>query len=170
VTNPELLVHGEVLDRLARVPGRPWEVGGWLLGWWSDDGCELFVTHATPPASRGTPFGVTISGRGHRPLFDAAWDASGGTVTFLGDWHTHPGGPAALSERDRKAMRQLSSDPDFGTSQPLIAIVATSRWPWSRTEPTIRFYVGTSDEPREFGPNRVDRLPPIAACVPDWRW
>lgn len=117
MTDPELLVHGEVLDRLMRIPGRPWEVGGWLLGWWSDDGSETLVTHATPPASRGTPFGVTISGRGHRPMFDAAWNASGGTVTFLGDWHTHPGGPAAVSERDRKAMRQLASDPDFGTSR-----------------------------------------------------
>ncbi|MEJ7792233.1 MAG: Mov34/MPN/PAD-1 family protein [Gaiellaceae bacterium] len=169
MTSPELLVHGEALNRLAQVPGRPWEVGGWLLGWWSDDASELFVTHATPAASRGTPFGVTISGRGHRPRFDAAWDASGGTVTFLGDWHTHPGGPAVLSDRDRKAMCQLASDPDFGTPHPLIAVVATGRWPWSRAS-RIRFYIGTSDEPRELEPCRVGRLPPSAARVPDWAW
>lgn len=170
MTNPDLLVYGDVLDRLTRVPGRPWEVGGWLLGWWSDDGSEVFVTHATPPASRGTPFGVTISGRGHRPLFDAAWDASGGTVTFLGDWHTHPGGHAVLSERDREAMRQLASDPDFGTPQPLIAVVALGRWPWSRARPRIRFYVGTNDGPRELKPHQVERLPPSAARVPALAW
>jgi proteasome lid subunit RPN8/RPN11 len=73
--------------------------------------------------------GVTINGHGHRRLFDQAWDASQGRVTFLGDWHTHPGGPAVPSERDRNAAARLATDSDFGTPRPLIAIVATRRWP-----------------------------------------
>lgn len=164
----KLYVHRGVLRRILAVPPRPWEVGGWLLGWWADDGSELFVTHSTPPASRGTPFGVTISGRGHRQLFDAAWDATGGMVTFLGDWHTHPGGPELLSVRDRRAMLELATDPDFSTPKPLIAIVGTGRWPWSQGAPVVRFYLQAGEEPQELEPRLVERLPKTAALVPDW--
>lgn len=163
-------MHRAVLGNVERVLPRPWEVGGWLLGWWADDEGALFVTHATPPASRGTPFGVTISGRGHRPLFNAAWDATDGAVTFLGDWHTHPGRPALLSDRDRRAMRELATDPDFGTPLPIIAIVGSGRWPWSRVRPAVRFYIRIKDDQQELTPRLVEGLPPVASRVPAWQW
>lgn len=167
---PDLFVHRGVVKNVERVPPRPWEVGGWLLGWWADDGRSLFVTHATPPASRGTPFGVTISGRGHQPLFDAAWDATEGAVTFLGDWHTHPGGPATPSKRDGRAMSDLATDPDFGTPLPIIAIIGSGRWPWSRVRPTVGFFIRIDDDQEKLAPRLVERLPPVAARVPAWRW
>jgi integrative and conjugative element protein (TIGR02256 family) len=163
---PALFVHAEVLARFARLPARPWEVGGWLLGWWADSRSSLFVTHATPPASRGTPFGVTISGKGHRPYFDAAWEASGGTVTFLGDWHTHPGGPPLPSGRDRLAAQSLAEDVDFQTPEPLIAIVGTARWPWARTPAETRFYIRRDDDLTAITARVVDELPEVAARVP----
>jgi integrative and conjugative element protein (TIGR02256 family) len=167
---PALFVHSEALARLEGVPARPWEVGGWLLGWWADSRSSLLVTHATPPASRGTPFGVTISGKGHRPYFDSAWEASGGTVTFLGDWHTHPGGPALPSSRDRLAAQSLAEDVDFQTPEPLIAIVGTARWPWARTAAEIAFYIRRDDELTPIAPRFVDELPQIAARVATWEW
>lgn len=123
--------------------GRPWEIGGWLLGYRHDD--AVVVTHATAPRSRGTPAGVTVSGRGHRPAFDRLWDATGGRVTFLGDWHTHPGGPAVPSERDRAAAGQIADDPDFRTPSPLVAIVATPRLPRRATNDIAIFEFEKTD-------------------------
>jgi integrative and conjugative element protein (TIGR02256 family) len=136
---PELWVHDAVSEQLHAVPARPWEVGGWLLGYWTED--SIVVTHATPPNSRGTPFGVTISGRGHRRDFDRAWDRTGGRVTFLGDWHTHPGVLAEPSKKDRCAAAQLASDPDFQTPRPLLGIVATARWRWQHRATSITFWL-----------------------------
>jgi integrative and conjugative element protein (TIGR02256 family) len=168
---PTLHVHGAVLARLACVPARPYEVGGWLLGYWSDDSDSLFVTHATPPASKGTPCGVRISGRGHRKLFDQAWDASDGIVTFLGDWHTHPGSPPLPSARDIRAIAKLASDPKFDTPNPLIAIVSTARFPWRAAEMQMAFYLGDrTAQAQSLVPVVAKHLPPEAATVPEWRW
>lgn len=165
-----LFVHRGVLERLQAVERRPWEVGGWLLGWWAEDRASLFVTHATPPASRGTPFGVTISGRGHRQFFDEAWDRSQGHVTFLGDWHTHPGGPALPSKRDRAAAAALANNPDFGTPEPLLAILATGRWPWSRREAVAGFFIRRDETLAPLDAQIVEQLPEIADRVPDGSW
>jgi integrative and conjugative element protein (TIGR02256 family) len=168
---PSLFVHRGVLARFAHLPHRPYEVGGWLLGYWADDESSIFLTHATPPASRGTPLGVRISGRGHREKFDHAWGASGGLVTFLGDWHTHPGSPPLPSARDRAALRKLATDPSYGTPEPLMAILTTPRWPWHEHRSAVAFYLRTANE--EVNPLAAvvtDELPTPAAAVPDWQW
>jgi integrative and conjugative element protein (TIGR02256 family) len=167
---PALFVHGTVLSCLAALAARPWEVGGWLLGYWADDRRSLFVTHLTPPTA-GRPWQVTISARGHRRYFDEAWDASSGTVTFLGDWHTHPGAAATPSRRDREALAKLATEPDYGTPRPLAAIVKTARWPWQTVPPEPRFYLGDCEgETDELKPCLTDELPEVAARVPHWQW
>lgn len=137
--------------------GRPWEIGGWLLGYRRGD--TIVVTHATAPRSRGTPFGVTISARGHRPAFDRLWEATQGRVTFLGDWHTHPGGPAQPSARDHAAAAQIADDADFKTPRPLVVIVATPRLPRKATNP-VEVYE------RDPGGNLIRQVPSVFEDLP----
>lgn len=159
------------MGALLRLPSRPWEVGGWLLGYWAEDRSGVVVTHATPPAARGTAFGVTISGKGHRERFGEAWDRSDGLVTFLGDWHTHPGGPALASAQDAKAMRQLADDAHFGTPEPLMAIVTTPRWARSPQIRDVRFDLRTPDAKlRELDLVPMTSLVQPARAVPQWPW
>lgn len=165
---PQLFVHRDVARHLVELPARPWEVGGWLLGYWGGDDESLFVTHATPP-TRGSPFAITISANGHRPLFDVAWEISGGHVTFLGDWHTHPGQAATPSRRDLSALARLAANEDFGTPRPLIAIVAAPRWPGSRRTAEARYWLRDGDEVVELGAVLVDELPAVAQ-LPAWAW
>jgi integrative and conjugative element protein (TIGR02256 family) len=168
--SPTLFVHDTVLCRLAVLAARPWEVGGWLLGYWADDRRSLFVTHLTPPTG-GRPWQVTISGRGHRRYFDEAWEASSGAVTFLGDWHTHPGAAATPSRRDRQALTKLATEPDYGTPRPLAVIVKTARWPWRQVASVPRFYLGNAQgETVELAPRAADNLHDSAARVPVWPW
>lgn len=166
-----LSVHADVLDQVLGLPGRPYEIGGWLLGYWTADREQVMVTHATPPARRGTPFGITIDGRGHRPRFDEAWDASEGLVTFLGDWHTHPGGPPIPSWRDQRAARRLATSEDFRTPQPLVAIISVPRVPGARGFREMRWYLGDVDEPLgELPAQSVRTLPDRAQAVTRWPW
>jgi integrative and conjugative element protein (TIGR02256 family) len=168
---PELFVHEAVLGSLLRLPSRPWEVGGWLLGYWTEARCALVVTHATPPGGRGTPLGVTITAKGHQRRFDQAWARSAGLVTFLGDWHTHPGGPATPSHQDRKTMRQLADDPDYQTPQPLIAIIANPRWPRLPQQRHARFYLRyTNRRVHELDPIPTTQLAEAARNIPAWPW
>src|SRR4051812_27793075 len=57
---PALWVHAHVARCLLTLRAAPWEVGGWLLGYWTGDERTVVVSHATPPGPRGTPFGVRI--------------------------------------------------------------------------------------------------------------
>lgn len=167
---PRLLVAQALIGRLHKLPERPWEVGGWLLGYRTRDDASVVVTHGTPPAARGTAFGITISGKGHRHRFDEAWASSNGHVTFLGDWHTHPGGLATPSRTDHGAMRQLAEDSDYGTPEPLIAIVSVPRL--DRTHDIdIAFYLRRTDgQVLEMEVTGFEDLPPEAQTVPDWPW
>lgn len=168
-TEPRLFVHREVLARIAMLRARPWEVGGWLLGYWDEAEGNVLVTHATPP-SRGTPFHIRISGRHHRQFFDQAWEASEGRVTFLGDWHTHPGGPPNPSERDEKAIAQLAEDNRYGNSPPLMLIAGTAKWPHTKLATRFGFYLGGSEPVVPLRARSTDELPSPADQVPDWRW
>ncbi len=169
---PSLFVHRQVVERLGALPAGPCEVGGWLLGYWTADERNVIVTHATPAGRRGTPFHVRISGRGHRKHFDEAWAASEGHVTFLGDWHSHPGGSLLPSTRDRRALAKLAQQSDYGTPRPLLAIARTPRWPWRRVGGrALAFFLRTNDHtvlPLES--DVVEELPPSAARVPAWSW
>lgn len=170
-TQPRLWLHVSVEHSFRELPSGPCEVGGWLLGYWTADASDVFVTHATPPGPRGLPWGVRISGIGHRERFDAAWAASGGEITFLGDWHTHPGGRAEPSVRDEEAMAKLAAEAAYGTPQPLIAIVETPRWPWSKNRRDVRFFFRRADrEIRELIPISTAYLPASAERVPEWSW
>jgi integrative and conjugative element protein (TIGR02256 family) len=167
---PRLLVAQALLGSLHELPRRPWEVGGWLLGYWTEDRASIVVTHGTPPAVRGTAFGITISGKGHRRRFHQAWASSNGHVTFLGDWHTHPGGPLTPSQTDHSAMRQLAEDGNYGTPEPLIAIAGVPRFVPAR-DVEVAFYLRRADgQVLTLEPTRFTELPDAAQTVPDWPW
>lgn len=171
VEETALYVHAEVTRRVLALPAVPWEVGGWLLGYWTADEHSVVVTHATPPGPRGTPFGVRISAEGHRERFDQAWAASGGHVTFLGDWHTHPGGPVAASGKDREALDKLAAQSDYGAPQPLALIVQTPRWPWQSTPRGLGCFMrDRNGVVKPLAMTLTEELRGSAASVPTWCW
>lgn len=52
--------------------------------------------------------------------------ASGRTIAYLGDWHTHPHGSAVPSARDRQTALDIATDTVFRAPEPLYGIVARS--------------------------------------------
>jgi integrative and conjugative element protein (TIGR02256 family) len=107
-----VLIEDRVLQVLARHRqlhhGAP-ESGGILLGF--RRGLHLHVTEATAPlasdkASRTRFF---RSAAPHQRTAFARWRESGGTMDYLGEWHTHPECSPSPSMIDTRGWERISS-------------------------------------------------------------
>lgn len=67
------------------------EAGGILLGRMVRDGHDIIVDRVTVPmiGDRRERRAFHRRDPGHQAAIDLAWQTSGGTSVFLGDWHTH---------------------------------------------------------------------------------
>lgn len=67
------------------------EAGGLLLGRLLRGGRDVVIDSVTVPmeGDERTRFTFFRTAEGHQRIIDEVWEASGGTTTFLGDWHTH---------------------------------------------------------------------------------
>ena len=66
------------------------EAGGFLLGRYLRRGYDLVVDEVTVPQPDDvrSRFGFERNA-GHQRFVDEAWNRTGGTCCWLGDWHTH---------------------------------------------------------------------------------
>ena len=90
------------------------ERGGLLLGYRKPDALEI-VSMTFPGAwDHATPTLFRRSEKGHRIKALKEWIRSKGTVGWIGEWHTHPGGlpqPSFTDRRNWKGLSQHSSAP-----------------------------------------------------------
>lgn len=84
------------------------EAGGLLLG--TVHAGNIAVLGATVPTvwDRRLRYLFERLPFGHRALADTRWRSSGGTVRYLGEWHTHPEDYPAPSGLDRREWNKLS--------------------------------------------------------------
>lgn len=142
----------------------PLETGGVLLGYRSSNGCDAVVTTVIGP-------GPKAKHSSHRFVPDyefqeaeiaRLYHRSPHELFYLGDWHTHPGGAAEMSARDKKALKRISTHTDARVPEPIMVILAggptwkNSAWCGSHArgrcclrtfvldEIIVRFYSGRS--------------------------
>lgn len=131
----------EVLARLQayaqHAPDAP-EAGGVLLGRYLLESNDVVVDDLTEPMpgdQRGRFF-FHRAQVAHQQAIEKAWRASGGTRTYLGEWHTHPEPYPTPSGTDRRDWRRkLRHDQYF--ARLLFLLVGTSKiqgWSGSRTQ------------------------------------
>lgn len=84
------------------------EAGGLLLG--TVHGENILVTEATQPTWADKRFRFLFERLpfGHRATAEHRWRESGGTVRYLGEWHTHPQDRPAPSHIDRVEWEKLA--------------------------------------------------------------
>jgi len=105
---------------------RPNETGGILLG--HQNGFDVVVRDvidAGPGAVRTTT-GMRPDHDYHVRAIQEAFEASDGAVTYLGDWHSHPDGSAAVSDRDRRTLRNIARERDAFCAEPTLLILASA--------------------------------------------
>ena len=126
-----------------RTPGAG-HTGGLLLGQF-DSTCRIaWVSQATglPPGSTASSLKIKLGMDEVRDVLEDRSRRSGGMLTLVGFWHTHPGGSAAPSEEDRATMRELVASPGWPSGAS--AASRTGRAP-RRVRRRAHVTVGTGD-------------------------
>lgn len=113
----------------------PLETGGILMGYCAEYTNEIVVSFVIGPGARALH-------KRHSFMPDAIYQEaqvalhyvqSGCTVTYLGDWHTHPLGRAHLSHRDKQTLRQISNSPDARAPSPIMTVLSGGDPGWNLT-------------------------------------
>ena len=99
------------------------ETGGVLLGW--RDSHNVVVEHVIGPGP-----GARHERMSFQP--DASWqqariaqlyEQSGRRLSYLGDWHTHPGGSPVPSRRDDRTLQHIASSSEARCPDPVMVIM-----------------------------------------------
>lgn len=127
------------MEREARAC-EPEETGGVLLGYRGhDDPLSVRVVQQVGPGPGAVhaPRRFEPDGEWQDARIAEAYERSGRVVTYLGDWHSHPGGSARPSRTDRRTARRIAHTRAARTRRPLMLIlwggsgdwcVAVHRW------------------------------------------
>lgn len=103
----------------------PKETGGILLGYWSHDPVAPVVTHAVGPGPRAVHRRSSFipDYDYHEAQVADVYLRSSGTLTYLGDWHTHPGHPGYLSVKDKEVLRRTALAKEARAPRPVMLIL-----------------------------------------------
>jgi integrative and conjugative element protein (TIGR02256 family) len=103
----------------------PLETGGLLTGYATDDG-ELVITGAVGPGPNAIHerYRFVPDYDFHECELARLYSESGRRLQYLGDWHTHPGGGATLSDTDRTALKNIAQATEARNPRPVMLILA----------------------------------------------
>jgi len=120
-------IPGEVLNAMRKMAAisKPRETGGTLVGHYSGDLREAFVTRALEAGVGARK----LRTRFYRPPDDVdgqlarIYEESEGLTHYLGEWHTHPDAPPTPSSTDLSALRGLARSRSVATDTPFMVIL-----------------------------------------------
>ena len=111
----------------------PRETGGALLGQWDQSRRLLYVVGATkaPSDSKEEPTSFVRGSAELKVWLDSAAERTGGSVQYIGEWHSHPDGfgtePSGL---DRQLFRWISESLAIDGLPPVMLIVGQHDLRW----------------------------------------
>ncbi|UPU34496.1 Mov34/MPN/PAD-1 family protein [Geomonas paludis] len=127
---PKRLVEGLILEAEKKAP---LETGGVLAGYRSEDNSNIVVTTFVGPGPRAVHKreSFTPDEDYDKDQINKIFDKSHGTVTYLGDWHTHPGAKAYLSGLDKVALQNIGNLRETHVQVPLMLILGGTSEAWT---------------------------------------
>jgi integrative and conjugative element protein (TIGR02256 family) len=104
----------------------PLETGGVLMGYWATPQREVVIEHLIGPGPAGKHCCARFESDSEwqKIQISKIYAASGRYQTYLGDWHSHPGGFPALSNLDRQTLKRISSHGKARAPYPIMAVIA----------------------------------------------
>lgn len=110
----------------------PNETGGLLFGYWVEQFREVVVTSVVGPGpgaehhrSRFVP-----DDKYQEEELARLYQQHGRLQTYLGDWHTHPVGPAYLSKLDRRTLSKIASFQSARIPCPVMVVMSRGEDDW----------------------------------------
>lgn len=108
----------------------PVEHGGMLLGWVTDGQLVVSRLVAAGPGANATRNSFVADGRWQQRELEQIYTASGRTVTYLGDWHSHPHGSRLPSRRDHETASAIAKHIDARAPGPVTVILRRGARGW----------------------------------------
>jgi len=104
----------------------PNETGGMLLGYTSQEG-DLVLSNIIGPGPKAVHLNNYFlpDGDYQQKKLTNLFNKSGGAVSYLGDWHSHPFNNSYVSQLDFKTLKEIAFCPTSGTQNPIILILGT---------------------------------------------
>lgn len=118
-----------------------------LLGWEADGQVVVHVLIGPGPKARYTPYRFEPDGHWQQHQLDVTYHRSDRTVTYLGDWHSHPRGSSSPSSCDTDTAADISGWHPARTPQPITLILYRRRRRW---RPCVHRYRDGTFEPLEI--------------------
>jgi len=118
------------------------EAGGVLIGRYIRNSPDIVIDEVTVPMAgdRKQRFSFWRSRQPHQQALDRSWLESGGTSTYLGEWHTHPENIPIPSDTDIKNWQaRLKKDIFSGDSLFFIIISIKILRVWQGNKKTLDF-------------------------------
>lgn len=108
------------------------EVGGVLIGFQRPP--HLHICGASTPQARdrASPLHFHRSPEGHQDFAEAAWRRSGGHITYLGEWHSHPQDRPVPSSIDRGSWARTR----HLQGRPLVFLIVGHEDLWLSVQPS----------------------------------
>lgn len=102
----------------------PRETGGVLIGYLTEN--EYVITHVIGPGPKAKHGYLNFEPdqEFHEAEIARMYNESKRTLTYLGDWHTHPNSTAYLSSIDKRTAKKIASHKKARLSSPLMLVAA----------------------------------------------
>ena len=108
----------------------PLEVGGILAGHLNNESAVITeIVGPGPLAQHHRESFLPDHGYQTEQMHRIFWESKGEAI-YLGDWHTHPEGPAALSSLDICTMRTIAESPGARCPNPVMLLLAQAKSKW----------------------------------------
>jgi integrative and conjugative element protein (TIGR02256 family) len=127
-------ISRDAIDQLSLAASRkdPLETGGLILGYWAS-AREAVITEISLPGPGAAHYRYS-----YRPDYQHDEEVvrrihseSHGVLTYLGDWHTHPGTKRPyLSFKDKRAVHRIANSVEARTPRPLALVCAGAGNEW----------------------------------------
>lgn len=136
----------------------PLETGGMLLGYVACNGESVVAEIIGPgPKAKHGRYRFTPDGEYQQSILERHFRETNGSETYLGDWHTHPGGKAIPSYLDKKTLGRIALEPSSGILHPVMAILGGGNKSW--TLGAVRF--NAIERRLMFNNYQVEMLTPV---------
>jgi len=138
MTKVHIVAVQTMLEEAARM--FPKETGGILMGTKSKEGGHILQAIGPGPKAIHKEFSFKPDDDFHEKQMASVFNSTNGTVTYLGEWHTHPTSAAYLSDRDKKTLKDIAFYKPSQLPQPLMLIIGFRPFQirlWQYTEKRI---------------------------------
>jgi integrative and conjugative element protein (TIGR02256 family) len=125
-----VLIERNVMAALAsftRPPHEKKEAGGILIGSYRGPHIDVIACTLPMPSDRRCAFTFDRKDKGHDVAAKTYWKESGGRLTFVGEWHTHPEDYPTPSPIDRRTWAKVVQS---APTDPKVFLIAGRRSIW----------------------------------------